>query len=245
MDCNRHHLSEESPLAGNSRLAGVAHDLRTPLAAIEFSASRLLQGSTPDKSTLDRSLQAILRSVHRAKRLAEDVLDAATAEHPAFELRPAWVPAARLLADARLDGEPVAAQGSVTLTVEDGANLPLVWADPERIAQVFANLISNATKFTPAGGRITVGATSAERNVQFSVADTGPGIKEEDRARVFAPFWQADPLDQRGRGLGLSICKQIVEGHGGRIWIESRAGSGAVFLFALSRPDHDDGSIHL
>jgi hypothetical protein len=133
--------------------------------------------------------------------------------------------------------EPLALSSSLTLVVESALDLPLVWADTERIAQAFANLIGNAAKFTSAGGSIKVRARAVARDVHFSVADTGPGVKEEDRTRVFAPFWQVDPGDRRGRGLGLWICRQIVEAHGGRIWIDSGPDGGAVFVFALRRSE--------
>jgi signal transduction histidine kinase len=213
-------------------VAALAHDLRNPLAVIELAA-RVLAEHAPDQRTVDRSARAILRSVEHVKRLTDDLRRAASGRPAPFEIRPAWVPTAGLLADANATTEPLVARSSLTLAVDEPRDLPLVWADAERIGQVFENLIANATKFTPPGGRITVTAVAGTEDVRFAVADTGPGVREADRARAFAPRWQADPEDPRGQGLGLSICRQIVEAHGGRIWIESGGDRGAVFVFTL------------
>jgi signal transduction histidine kinase len=217
-------------------LAAIAHDLQNPLAVIGFSAARLIQERAPDDEGIRRAAEAILRSVHRAERLVQDLRDMEAGglyefdAYP-FDVRPAWVPAASLLAEAATAGEPLAGQHA--LTVEEIADLPLVWADAPRVGQVFGNLVGNAVKFSPPGGRITVSARSEDGEVHFLVTDLGPGIKAEDRRRVFAPFWQVDPRDRGGRGLGLWICRQIVEAHGGRIWIEGPADGGALFRFAL------------
>jgi signal transduction histidine kinase len=228
---------EEGARVQHSGLAAIAHDLRNPLGVIAFSAARLMKESAPDPGTIRQTLEVILRSVHGAERLIEDLLDAGAEARRPFAVHPAWVPAADLLLEGKMVGEPLALSSSLTLVVESALDLPLVWADTERIAQAFANLIGNAAKFTSAGGSIKVRARAVARDVHFSVADTGPGVKEEDRTRVFAPFWQVDPGDRRGRGLGLWICRQIVEAHGGRIWIDSGPDGGAVFVFALRRSE--------
>jgi signal transduction histidine kinase len=108
-----------------------------------------------------------------------------------------------------------------------------VWGDRERIVQVFENLIGNAVKFTPAGGVVSLGATSRESDTVFWVADTGPGIPSEVVPHLFDRFWQANRADNRGAGLGLAIVKGIVEAHGGRIWVESKPGAGTTILFAV------------
>ena len=107
-------------------------------------------------------------------------------------------------------------------------------ADRHRLLRVLANLAGNALKFTPAGGRITVGAEPwGEAEVRFWVGDTGPGIAEEDQKHLFVPFWQATPQPRGGTGLGLAIAKRIVEAHGGRLWVDSRPESGSVFSFTV------------
>jgi signal transduction histidine kinase len=197
---------------------------------IAFNAARLVQERVSDQRTIEARLHAILRSVQRAERLLQDLLDDLQDEPRTFDVKPLVVSAARLLDEAGAAGEPIASRGSASLTVAGTCDRPVL-ADCERITQVFGNLIENAAKYSPPGGRITLRAVSVEEEVHFSVADDGPGIKEQDRARAFEPLWRANP-DQPGRGLGLCICKQIIESHGGRIWIEN-PGTGTTVVFAL------------
>ena len=112
-----------------------------------------------------------------------------------------------------------------------------VCADPDRICQVLGNLIGNAIKFTPRGGRITLAARREGREVQVSVTDQGPGIPEEDLIHVFEPYWQAPGTARLGAGIGLKIAKGLVEAHGGRIWVESKMGVGTIFSFTLPVAD--------
>ncbi|MCI0673392.1 MAG: HAMP domain-containing histidine kinase, partial [Myxococcaceae bacterium] len=115
--------------------------------------------------------------------------------------------------------------------VEEG--LPPVVADRRRVLQVLSNLLGNAVKFTPPGGRITLGAARTAEDVCFSVSDTGPGIPEEQREHVFDRFWQARKTAHAGAGLGLAIARGLVEAHGGSIRVESKVGEGSRFLFTL------------
>lgn len=111
-------------------------------------------------------------------------------------------------------------------------------ADRDRLLQVFENLIGNAVKFTPAGGRITVSAEQCGTDVVFHVSDTGPGIAPDLLPRLFDRFWQGQPRDGRGVGLGLSIAHEVVEAHGGHIWAESPPGGGSTFSFSIpTAPD--------
>ena len=215
--------------------AAVAHDLRNPLAVIECSAARLLRDGSAERHIIDDGLQRILRSVHRAERLVEDLFDAMR-ESGTLDVRPTAVGAARLLADAKAVGEALAANASVTLDVQSASDLPTVRADADRIAQVFENL--NVTKFTPQEGRVTLRARSVDDEVHFSIADTGRGLSEQDRHHVFAAYWQHDAADGRGRGLGLWICREIVEAHGGRIWIET-GDAGTTVIFVLPSAESD------
>jgi signal transduction histidine kinase len=112
--------------------------------------------------------------------------------------------------------------------------LPAIWADRDRLLQAFENLMGNAIKFSARGGHVTVGARSREREVLFSLQDTGPGIAAEDLPHVFDRFWQTQKAGRRrGAGLGLPIVKGIVEAHGGHIWVESRVGEGSTFYFTV------------
>ncbi len=214
-----------------NRFAIVAHDLQNPLAIIEFSAARLIKDDSVERPIIDQGLQRILRSVRQAERLVKDLLDAATRDSETFDLRFTVVPAAQLLTNARAAGEALVSDACITLDVQSAPNLPKVRVDVDRIAQVFDNLIGNATKFTPNGGRITLRAVVVADEVRFSVADTGRGLSEDDRTRAFAAYWQHD-TDRPGRGLGLWICRGIVEAVGGRIWIDA-GGGGTTVIFAL------------
>jgi signal transduction histidine kinase len=126
-----------------------------------------------------------------------------------------------------------ASEASIQLRLETDEPLPEIWADQDRLLQVLENLIGNAIKFTPQGGTITIAATRVPGAVQFSVEDTGAGIPEHSLPYVFERFWQAEGASRRGAGLGLPICKCIIEAHGGRIWAESTLGSGANFFFTI------------
>jgi len=108
-----------------------------------------------------------------------------------------------------------------------------VLADPDRLFQVFSNLIGNAIKFTPEQGRIELRVVQRGDWLEFSVSDTGPGITIEDQAHLFDRFWQSRQHRHQGTGLGLYICRGIVEAHGGRIWVESEPGKGSTFRFTL------------
>jgi signal transduction histidine kinase len=112
-------------------------------------------------------------------------------------------------------------------------DLPEVWADPDRLHQVFENLIGNAVKFTAPGGLITVGASPGEGEVVTWVADTGVGIAAESLPYVFDRFWQEARANRQGAGLGLAIVKGIVAAHGGRVWVESTLGRGSAFYFTI------------
>lgn len=122
---------------------------------------------------------------------------------------------------------------SLEVQLEVPQELPEIWADRDRLLQVFENLMGNAAKFTGAGGKITIGARAREQEVLFWVADTGIGISADDLPHVFDRFWQARKAERRGSGLGLPIVKGVVEAHGGHVWVESVPGRGSTFYFTI------------
>jgi two-component system, NtrC family, sensor histidine kinase GlrK len=131
---------------------------------------------------------------------------------------------------------PLAMTKNVSLEVEIPQDLPCVKMDGERILQALRNLIGNAVKFTPGGGRITISAQPMEKGVRVSVADTGPGIPIEDLNAIFDKFQQATMTGYnkiKGTGLGLAIVKHIINAHGGKVWVESEIGRGSIFTFLL------------
>jgi signal transduction histidine kinase len=214
----------------------VAHDLRNPLGTLLMAAD--LVGDT-SMSMESRSKQAavIKRTGSRMNRLIQDLLNVARMDTGQLAVETRAVSPAQLIANAVELMLPLATEKTLMLEEAVSDGLPEVTADPERIGQVFSNLIGNAIKFTPAGGRITLRAELADRRVWFSVTDTGPGIPPEQVGRVFGEFWQARRMDSRGIGLGLTIAKGIVEAHGGKIGVDSEVGVGTRFWFSLSRSE--------
>jgi len=230
----------------------VAHDLRNPLSTILLNAAALKRfGPDPERRSQKRG-DAIHRAATRMNRLIQDLLDVAVMESGQLAIERARLSARELVAAAVDMQKPLASSSSLELRVDCDSDLPDIWGDRDRLLQVFENLIGNAIKFTNAGGCITVGATSRDREVIFHVADTGPGIAPENLPRVFDRFWQATSTNRQGAGLGLPITKGIVEAHGGRIWVESTPSRGATFSFTIpqatteqGQPSGPSGSSHL
>jgi signal transduction histidine kinase len=221
-------------------LAVVAHDLRSPLHVIEFAAERLrLEVPGPRRRSADRSLDWIVNAAQRATSLVRDLLDRARLEWQASSLEIASVDPADVVHEIARRGEPLGTLASVRVFVNLPSLLPRVRADRERLLQALENLVGNAIKFTPKAGSITVGAAKHEEGVRFFVTDTGPGIDPEDVDRMFDRFWQGRDADERGAGLGLSICKRIVEAHGGRVWVDSRLGEGTTVSFTIAAAPTD------
>ena len=211
----------------------VAHDLRNPLSVILMRAEFLQMTRSTADPEADESATAISRSAMRMNRLIQDLLDVTRIEAGGLSLRRADVDCGRLVADAVESQRPLASAERVTLAVDLAASLPTVQGDHDRLMQIFENLIGNAIKFTEAGGRITVGAKPEDGHVLFWVSDTGIGMRQEDLPRVFDRFWRAQEGEKHGAGLGLPIAKGIVEGHGGRIWVDSALGRGTTFSFTI------------
>jgi signal transduction histidine kinase len=211
----------------------VAHDLRNPLSAILLQASRLASGSGEAEHRSRASVEGITRAATRMNRLIEDLLDVVRLEAGGLSIDATRVSANRALSDSVEAQEPLAASASLELRLDATHDLPDVWADRDRLLQIFENLIGNAVKFTPEGGRITVGASERGSDVLFWVADTGAGMGEDDLASVFDRFWQARRGERHGAGLGLAIAKGLVEAHGGRMWGESTLGRGTTFFFTI------------
>lgn len=211
----------------------VAHDLRNPLGAILMQVALLRKLGGEQDRRLGRTADSIERSVMRMSRLIEDLLDVTRMEEGHLSVEPVRASVHQAMSDAIQAQEALAAASSLELRIEAARDLPEVWADRDRLLQIFENLIGNAVKFTGAGGIITVGAAPRASDVLFSVADTGAGIAAEDVPHVFDRFWQVQRGRRRGAGLGLPIAKGLVEAHGGRIWVESASGRGTTFFFTI------------
>ena len=225
--------AQRTTQARDDILGIVAHDLRNPLATILLQAEIFRSlGPEPD-SRYDKALNLIVRAASRMNRLIQDLLDVTRMEAGSLSLEQRPVPAAEVILDSVEAQRPPTSAASLELLSEVAPDLPEVWADRDRLTQIFENLIGNAAKFTDPGGRITAGARPGQTEVLFWVRDTGAGIAPENLAHVFDRFWQARRADRLGAGLGLPIVKGLVEAHGGRIWVESTPGRGTTFYFTI------------
>jgi signal transduction histidine kinase len=209
----------------------LAHDLRNPVNTISLAAALLRENPTPDY--LDKLRQIIERSTTRMSQLIQDLLDEAVIERSGF------LPINPQPHDCHALGEEVCqftrVQASaktvhVTCDIPDHATIRV---DRIRILQVLSNLIDNALKFTPAGGRIVVREEPYGNHLRFSVFNNGPAIPEDCREKIFDPYFQAPGNTRGGAGLGLTIARRIVEQHGGAIWVESKEGEGTTFFFTI------------
>lgn len=229
------HQAEDAIAARDEILAIVAHDLRNPLNTILLASTVMndaLESGTP--LGVPNHLRMIVRNAELMNRLISDLLEVKRMESGRLVVEPCPVDVGPVISEATEMIRPMATAASLALVETRVDHLPPVRADSIRIQQVLSNLVGNAIKFTPAGGRIEVKAElHDDRGVRISVEDTGPGIAEDQLSAVFGRFWQGGHRDRLGVGLGLAICKGIVEAHGGEIWVESRVGQGTRFSFWL------------
>ncbi len=217
-------------------LAVVSHDLRSPLTAVTMGSALLEETLPPDTQPRgpQRHVAAIKNAADRMKSLIDDVLDAARLETGTIALHRAWWDASDVLERAVELHQARANQQGITVRADLPATPVQGWGDPERVLQILGNLISNALKFTPRGGEIVAAVEVQSQRLELSVRDTGPGIGPEDQARLFQRYWQGNRSARPGSlGLGLYICKNLVEAHGGKIWVESVLGHGSRFCFTL------------
>ncbi|HEU4988230.1 MAG TPA: ATP-binding protein [Gemmatimonadaceae bacterium] len=222
--------------ARDDTMSVVSHDLRNPVNAVKMLAGAVLQPAQAENlpGEIAEQVRVIQSAAQQMDTLIQDLLDMSRAEAGRFAVDAEPVPASDLLRDALRTLAPLAADKNVAIVTEWNDPLPDVQVDPERIAQVVSNVVGNAIKFTPPGGRICVSAIERPDAVVVSVQDTGPGISAHHLAHVFDRYWQSS-RKTRGAGLGLPIAKAIVEAHQGRIWAESVEGHGATFHFTLPR----------
>lgn len=215
----------------------MAHELRTPLASIREGTNLLLQNrGDAFREKQNEVLRIIAEESNRLTDLVNSLLDLSKMEAGMLALRREKYDIVYLVQKAVSGLRPLAMTKNIHIKVEAPQDLPPVNADEERILQALRNLIGNAVKFTPAGGHITISAQSMEGSVKVSIADSGPGIPEEDLKVIFDKFQQSAMTSYskiKGTGLGLAIVKHIVHAHGGRIWAESEQGRGSIFTFLL------------
>ena len=218
-------------------LARMSHELRTPLNVINGFSELLLDGVPGEINEEQRQcLNDILNSGKNLLGLIDDILDLSRIESGKMELKLADFSLPDLIETIKSEMASIMVPRKQILEVMVEKSMPLANADNAKVRQVFLNLLSNATKFTPDGGWIKVEVVRENKWCRVSVIDNGIGIKKEDQDKLFMPFVQLEkPLDRTrgGTGLGLAIARQIVEMHGGKIWVESEYGKGSCFSFTL------------
>jgi signal transduction histidine kinase len=219
-------------------LGVVSHDLRSPLTAISGYVALLLDEEggalTEDQR---RWLNVTQRSAERLENQIDDLLLSAKIGEGKFAIEAVDTDLARLAGDVVEAAQPHATRNGIDLSIEGPAHVHAV-ADERRLGQVLDNLVSNAIKYTPDGGRVVVRVVASEASVAVSVTDTGIGMTADEAARVFEPFARADEAVARGirgTGLGLSIVRAVVEAHDGTVSVQSEPGRGSVFTVALPR----------
>ena len=220
-------------------ISTVSHQLKSPLTSIRMAIHLLLEekiGSlTPKQAEL---LVAAREDSDRLHSILNNLLDISRIESGKVEMNFRKVSPHSMVFEALEPFQMDFKDRNVMLGTELQDDLPEVWADTARMSHVFANLLSNALRYTPPGGKVTVLGKADEEWVQFSVADSGKGIPSQYLARIFEQFFRVpDQGTETGAGLGLAIVKEIVEAHGGTVKVESRLGEGSTFTFTLRRAD--------
>jgi two-component system OmpR family sensor kinase len=227
-------------------VANVSHELKTPLTSIQGFAQALLDGMATTPEAQKQAAQVIYDESGRMHRMVRDLLDLARLDAGTLDLQYSPVDLSALLNNIAEKLLPQARAGNLEIRVET-SQIPMIIGDGDRLAQVFTNLVDNAIKFTPSGGRIIIRAMLTGSEVQVEVEDTGRGILAEDLPNIFNRFYQVDPSrsggEKHGAGLGLAIVKEILEAHGGKITVRSELGRGSIFIVRLPLRTPPPGSI--
>ncbi len=232
---------QQSQQSQQDFVANVSHELKTPLTAIQGFAKAILDGTAASPKALINAASVIDDEASRMHRLVLDLLTLARMDSGTAAFAKVSVNMNDLLEAVGIKFGPIAKNAGVVLDVQPGGLADPVIGDPDRLIQVLNNLVDNAIKFTPAGGKVTVFSEVVDQQVLIHVADTGQGISPAEQKRIFERFYQVDKARPggavRGVGLGLSISQQIVEAHGGKIVLTSTPGEGSHFVVKLPIQD--------
>jgi signal transduction histidine kinase len=224
-------------------VANVSHELKTPLTSIQGFAQAILDGTAQSPDDQQQAAGVIFQESERMYRMVLDLLDLARLDAGTADLQMSRLDLSALMNSIEEKFSLQAHKQDVKLLVDSPPNLPELYADGDRLAQVLTNLVDNALKHTPAGGQVTLQAQSTTTEIEIRVSDTGLGIPEEVLPHIFERFYQGDASRQggekRGTGLGLAIVHEIVAAHGGRISVRSQERLGTTFMVWLpqARPD--------
>jgi signal transduction histidine kinase len=228
-------------------VATVSHELRSPLTAIAGYTDTLINAGPWDSTTEREFLEIIAQSAAKLAGLVDNLLDAAKVEAGVLRVEREPVRLERIAHQVLAHRRNLAPDHILGLDAEPG--LPLAEADPIRVEQVIANLVDNAIKYSPDGGPVEVSLRASGDAIRVGVSDRGIGLTPDQAERLFERFYRADTSlrrTTRGVGLGLFICRSLVEAQGGRIWVESRPGGGSTFWFTLpalkASPDAELGT---
>ena len=217
----------------------LVHELKTPLTAV-ISSSEMLSTSNLQSEVGMRLAKNIFRGACNLNKRIDELLDLAKSEIGVLKIRSRTLNPLKLIHEVAEDMSLSASRKGQTLVLKVPKHLPLIWADKERLQQILLNLISNAIKFNRRKGRVVLRAKEESASVIFTVQDEGKGISGEDLQRIFVPYYRLESDRERlsGLGLGLTLCKELVELHRGQIWIKSKEGKGSTFSFSIPLGDH-------
>lgn len=221
-------------------LSHVSHELRSPLTAIYQFVTILLDGLAGDLGAQQREhLEIVLRNANQLRAMIEDLLETTRVQTGKLSIEAQPTSMADTIDETVSSLRALADSKGIALSTDVSAHLPPVYADPQRVRQILRNLIENGITFTPDNGTISVRAYLSNEEhdcIRIAVTDTGCGISPEEREKIFGRLYQgtsAIEASRKGLGLGLSICRELVSRHGGRIWVDSQLGHGATFFFTL------------
>ena len=216
--------------------AVLSHELRTPLTSVLASADMLRETLSPDPQSAPGKLLAnILSGAEALRARMDDLVDIAGFQSGQLSMHVVPVKVGALLRELCQRLKPVVARVGLRFHSEIRENLPVIQADPRRLEQVVTNLVQNAIKYGSDGGRIDIRARLIEKSVMVEVQDYGNGMSPSDQSKLFQLYFRAEQDRRRmaGLGIGLALCRQLIEAHGGKIWVESEIGKGSSFKFSL------------